>query len=420
MVLTIISVLILLVLSAFFSLSETALTAASESLMHEMERRGHHRAVAVNQLLAKREKFIGAILLGNNLVNIMASALATGFLISLVGDAGVAYATVVMTLLVLIFSEIMPKTFAIRHANKTALAVAPTVQTLVILLSPVVRTLQFVVRLTLKLIGADRLAEVTPDARLAELRGAIEVHAGEEIEDEKAMLRSVLDLSDLEVGEILVHRKKVEALDADLPPDVILEKVLESAYSRLPLWKDRPDNIVGILNAKALLRAVQAHPGDLKSLNVLAVAAKPWFIPNTTSVLSQLQAFRDRCEHFALVVDEYGGLMGVVTLEDILEEIVGDISDEHDDPVVGVEVKKDGSYVVEGSVTIRDLNRQFEWCLPDNEASTIAGLVLHEARRIPDEGQAFSFHGFRMEILKRERNRIARLRLKPLSLDDVE
>ncbi len=259
----------------------------------------------------------------------------------------------------------------------------------------------------------------SPGTSAEELRGAIEQHRGEEtteeeeVRHERAMLRSILELGEVPVSDVMTYRRNLVTIDAGQHPARIVDDVLASPYTRLPLWKDQPDNIVGVLHAKALLRAVRAHGGQLDPLDVVALAAQPWFIPDTTTLLDQLQAFRERREHFALVVDEYGSLMGVVTLEDILEEIVGDISDELDVNVAGVKPQPNGSHVIDGWVTIRDLNREFEWRLPDDRASTIAGLVLHEARMIPDAGQIFTFHGFRFEILRRQRHQIAILRVTP-------
>ena len=409
-------ILVLLVLSAFFSGAETSLTAASIPRMHTLARQGDHRAELVNELWARKERLIGAILLGNNLVNIMASALATGLLIGLFGDAGVAYATVIMTFLVLVFAEVLPKTYAIHHADRLALGAAPILRVMVIVLFPITHTLHVLVRSTLKLFGIEMSASLSSEHSEEELRGAIDLHAGEgeEVRHERAMLRSILDLADVEVSEIITHRKQVSSIDVSLPAAEIVSAVLESPHTRLPLWRDEPDNILGVLHAKALLRAVQVQPGDLGKLDVLAIAIPPWFIPESTDLLSQLQAFRARHEHFAIVVDEYGEVLGIVTLEDILEEIVGEIADEHDVVIEGVKVQKDGSIVVDGTVTIRDLNRQFEWQLPDEEAATAAGLVLHEARRIPEVGQAFVFHGFRFEILGRQRNQITSIKVQPL------
>ncbi|CCQ74638.1 HlyC/CorC family transporter [Magnetospira sp. QH-2] len=412
----------LLLISAFFSGSETALTAASPPLMHRLEQDGDRRAAIVNRLHANKDRLIGAILLGNNLVNIMASAVATGFLIELFGSAGIAYATLGMTLLVLIFAEILPKTYAFRNANGAALGIAPWIGALVFLLAPITGALQWVVRGTFLIFGVRLDTNDSLGANADELRGAIELHEGDADDDEettrreRAMLRSVLELQDVEVGEIMIHRKNVIALDADAPPAEIVDAVLSSPFTRLPLWRDDPDNIIGVLHAKALLRAVRARDGGLESLDgldVVALAADPWFIPETTTLHGQLQAFRKRREHFSLVVDEYGALLGIVTLEDILEEIVGDIDDEHDITFSGVALEADGSYRVDGEVTIRDLNRQFEWRLPDEEAATLAGLVLHESRRIPDVGQSFKFHGFRFDILERQHNQITLVRVVP-------
>jgi len=419
LLITIGAILALLVLSAFFSGSETSLTAASIPRMHTLARQGNHRAELVNDLWAQKERLIGAILFGNNLVNIMASALATGLLIGLFGDAGVAYATIIMTLLVLVFAEVLPKTYAIHHADRLALGAAPILRVMVFVLFPITHTLHMLVRGTFKVFGIEMSASLSPEQSEEELRGAIDLHAGdgEEMRHERAMLRSILDLADVEVSEIITHRKQVSSIDVGLRSAEIVNAVIESPHTRLPLWRDEPDNIVAVLHAKALLRAVQAQPGDIDGLDVLAIANPPWFIPETTDLLSQLQAFRARHEHFAIVVDEYGEVLGIVTLEDILEEIVGEIADEHDVVIEGVQLQKDGSIVVDGAVTIRDLNRQFDWQLPDEEAATAAGLVLHEARRIPEIGQAFVFHGFRFEILGRQRNQITSI--KVLRLDDA-
>ncbi len=412
---TFIAIIILLFLSAFFSGSETALTAASRPLMHQLTQSGDKRAGIVTRLLERQERLIGTILLGNNLVNILASALATSVLLSLFGNVGIAYATIAMTLLVLVFAEILPKTYAFRNANEVARAVAPVVDTLVMVLKPVTAAINLMVRGIFKLFGIEVQAEDVLGAGAAELRGAIELHVGEDgdVKQERAMLRSVLDLGEVQVREIMVHRKNVTAIAADLPPEQVVAEILASPFTRIPLWRDDPDNIVGVLHAKALLREVRMLGEDLSGLDVTALATDPWFIPEQTLLDDQLQAFRRRHEHFAMVVDEYGSLMGVVTLEDIIEEIVGEIVDEHDISVTGVRSRPDGSYLVDGQVTIRDLNREFEWRLPDEEAATVAGLVLHESRRIPEIGQTFLFHGFRFEIVRRHRHQITSIRLTP-------
>lgn len=422
MAMTLAAILFLLLLSAFFSGSETAMTAASRPMMHQLEQTGDARAGIVNRLLANKARFISAVLLGNNLVNILASALATSALIGLFGQNGVAYATIGMTILVLIFAEILPKTFAFRYANRTALGLARTVSVVVLVLTPFTQGIMWLVRGVFRAFGTDIHGDEALGAGDEELRGAIELHAGDDdaIRQERAMLRSVLDLNDVQVGEIMVHRRNLVAIDADTPPDEIVHQALASPYTRIPLWRGSIDNIVGVLHAKDLFKAVQAKGEALAVEDILEMAAAPWFVPEYAPLLDQLMAFRERREHFALVVDEYGDLMGVVTLEDILEEIVGEISDEHDITVSGVRPQPDGSFIVAGSVTLRDLNREFEWALPDEEAATIAGLVLHETQRIPEVGQSFLFHGFRFDILRRHRHQITQVRVTPPSQNDPE
>lgn len=423
MIIASVSIAVLLVLSAVFALSETALTAASKALMHEREKDGDRRARMVNQLLARRNRLIGTVLLGNNLANILGSALATSVLIEWFGNSGVVYATAGMTVLVLVFGEVLPKTWALSHPNAVALQVAPLMKMLVWLFTPVTWIVEGVVGLTLKLFNHNIAQRPSAETVLAELRGVIDLHtqalveADQDTRTERAMLRSVLDLADVEVAEIMVHRRNVVAIDAGQPVATIVDQVLQSSFTRLPLWRERPDNIVGVLHAKALFRALHAHKGPIETLDIESLMSPPWFIPDATTLVDQLEAFRARREHFALVVDEYGSLMGVVTLEDILEEIVGDISDETDVMVAGVRPQSDGSFVVNGDVTIRDLNRRFEWNLPDDEAATVAGLLLHESRVIPDVGQVFLFHGFRFEIIRRQRNQITTVRVTRLAVE---
>jgi Mg2+/Co2+ transporter CorB len=261
---------------------------------------------------------------------------------------------------------------------------------------------------------------IKPDDPDEALRTAIEEHTTDdeieaaEVKQERKMLRSILDLAEVTVVEVMTHRRQMVTIDADLPAGEIVDSALASPFTRLPLWRDEPDNIIGVLHAKSLLREVRAARGNMESFAIEEVASQPWFVPDATSLLDQLQAFRTRREHFALVVDEYGSLLGLVTLEDILEEIVGDITDELDTHVAGVFPQPDGSYIVDGTVTVRDLNREFDWELPDEtDYSTIAGLVIYESRHIPEVGQTFTFFGFRFEILKRQRHQIATIRVTP-------
>ena len=411
---SIISIIFLLALSGFFSSSETALTAASRARMHQLEQEGNTRAKRVNHLISDRESLIGTILLGNNLVNILASVIMTSLVTTLFGQNGMslAIATAVMTILVLVFAEVLPKTYAITRPDNMAMTVSRPIGLLVKLLGWIVSFIQIIVNATLRLFGVK--AHEGPSAD-EEIRGAISLHASEGAVDDadRHRLLGALDLKDLAVSEVMIHRKNIAMLDAELSTRDLVMKALSSAHTRIPLYKGEREEIIGILHAKDLLRAVAPHRGELDQLDLDNLLRDPWFVPETTPVLDQLDAFMDKRNHFALVVDEYGALQGLITLEDILEEIVGDIRDEHDIPVQGVHPQADGSATVEGWVTIRDLNRAQGWSLPDEEAVTIAGLVIHEAQTIPEIGQRFSFHGYRFDILRRTRNQITGLRVIP-------
>ena len=406
------AILLLLSLSGFFSGSETALTAASSIRMQNREREGDKKAALVNRIRDKKDRMIGALLLGNNLVNILASALATSVLIKLFGEAGVVYATLVMTMLVLIFAEVLPKTYALHNANSMSLRIAPFLNPVIIVLAPIVDAVTWIVRKFLKLFNVD-ISMVQQGSHMELLRGVIEMHDGErEVVEQRAMLRSILDLADVEISEVMTHRKNVEAIDAEQPIEKIIDDILGSPYTRLPLYADTQDNIIGVLHVKHLLREMHRRKGNISEIDLAEIATDPWFVPETTPLYDQLQAFRERKEHFALIVDEYGDLQGIVTLEDILEEIVGEIDDEHDLPVAGVRPLPDGSFLVDGTVTIRDLNRAYDWDLPDEDYSTLAGLIIHESKAVPKAGQVFTFHDFRFDVARRLRNQITLVRVR--------
>ncbi|MDZ4691778.1 HlyC/CorC family transporter [Terricaulis sp.] len=404
---------VLILLNAFFSAAETALTGASRARMATLEREGDKLAARVNKLNENRERMIGAVLLGANLVQVAASAISSSIFTGLYGDLAPLVTTIVLTPLLLIFGEVGPKTYAITSADKIARWVALPVQWMVRFLAPIVAAVQWIVNNGLKLFGVrvDESIDVLTAAR-AEIAGAVEMHAeegGVEAETRHRLL-GALDLSELELADVMIHRKSIRSLDIDLPPRELLAQAMSSPHTRLPLYKDDPDNIVGVLHARDLLRAISEYGRD--GFDVTTVMRTPWFTPMSTSAEDQLAEFLRRREHFALVVDEYGALMGLVTLEDILEEIVGDIKDEHDIAVQGVRPQPDGSVNVDGSVPIRDLNRVMNWDLPDEEAVTIAGLVIHEAQAIPEPGQRFAFHGYRFQVLRRQRNQLTALRVE--------
>ncbi len=409
-------VILCLALSAFFSGSETALTAASRARMHALESAGDERAGIINRLLLAKERLIGAMLIGNSIVNIGASAFTTSVLVQFFGAEGAIYATVVMSILIIIFAEVMPKTMAISTPDRSALLLARPVALAVALFGPLTLAIEAVVRGILRPFGFRIGENEAVLSATEELRGAVDLlHSEGSVETEaRKMFGGLLDLAELEVSDIMVHRTKMRTISADLPPEDIVREVLSSPHTRLPLWSGSPDNIIGVLHAKDLLRAYDAAGGKAANLDVREIALDPWFVPDTNSLQEQLKAFLSKKMHFALVVDEYGEVMGLVTLEDILEEIVGDIRDEHDVRVQGLRALPDGSVRVDGSVPIRDLNRAMDWDLPDEEATTIAGLVIHEAQTIPDIGQIFTFYTYRFEVLRKARNRITLLKITSL------
>jgi Mg2+/Co2+ transporter CorB len=416
-----ISVIVLLIVlglgaAAFFAGAETALTAASRARLQALETGGNTRAALANRLIAVRGRLISAMLLGGQLVTIAASSLATSVLVAELGDKGVVYATVIMTALIVVFGEVLPKTIAIAYPDRVSLLIAPAVAFFVTVFGPVVSAVEALVRGMLRLAGVNMAAATSSVSGHDELRGAVDIlhREGEVARDERDMFGGLLELSEIPVSDIMVHRTRMRTLDADSPPDELVREVLASPYTRMPLWRGDPDNIIGMLHAKDLFRAFAAAGGDASRLKAADIALEAWFVPEATTLQDQLQAFLRRKIHSALVVDEYGVVLGLLTLEDIIEEIVGDIKDEHDVVAQGVRKQLDGSIVVDGSVTIRDLNRAMDWNLPDEAAATIAGLVIHEARAIPEPKQTFSFHGLRFEVLRKQRNRIAALRIAPL------
>lgn len=411
------AVLLCLFASFFFSGSETALTTSSRAAMLRLARDGNPRAALVNDLLAARERLIGALLIGNNVANIAASSLATGLLLAWFGEVGVVYATVIMTVLVVVFCEVLPKTAAFDSPDRIALSVARPIAATVRLLGPVLGAINAAVRFILARFGITIGESVPILSPHEELRGAVDLfHREGGVEKiDRDMLDGLLDLRELTVADVMIHRTDVITANAADLPEKIIEAVLSGPKTRVPLWQGSPENIIGILHVKDVLRAIHAAEGDFSRIDVMSLVRPAWFVPEIRPLSEQLKAFRRRKTHFALVVDEYGEMMGLVTLEDILEEIVGDISDEHDVEVPGVRPQPDGSVNVDGGVPIRDLNRVMDWDLPDGDATTIAGLVIHEARSIPEPGQSFTFHGFRFHVLRRQRNRITSLRITPLA-----
>src|SRR6266853_470941 len=414
--LIVVAVLFCLFLAFFFSGSETAMTASSRGTMLQIGKDGNRDAAIVTRLLENRHRLIGALLIGSNVATIVSSALATALLQEWFGDLGVLYASIAMTVLVILFCEMLPKTAAINMPDRYALSIARPLDRVIRILGPVLDAADWLVRRMLAMAGIAPGAGEPLLPGHERLRGAVDLlhREGSVEKHDRDMLGGLLDLRDLTVADVMIHRTEVITADVGEPPEKVVAQVLDELVTRIPLWRGSPENIVGILHVKDLLRAIQAAGGDPAKVDIMAVARPPWFVPDIRPLSEQLKAFRRRRTPLALVVDEYGEFMGIVTLEDILEEIVGDITDEHDVEVPGVRPQPDGAVNVDGAVPIRDLNRAMEWNLPDDEATTVAGLVIHEARSIPEPGQTFTFHGFRFRVLRRDRNRITALRIMPL------
>jgi len=418
-------IVFLLVCSGFFSGSETALTAASKGKLRNQADRGGRGAKGAQRALELKEdneRLIGGILLGNNLANILATSLATALFTALLGEGGVAAATLVMTALVLIFAEVLPKTYAINDPERAAARVARPIGLVIAVLAPLVAAVRLIVRGVLRPFGVKIDAGANMVSVHEEIVGALSIaHSEGAVEKEQRdRLLGALDLHERTVEEIMLHRSEIEMIDAENSPEQILSQALQSRHTRLPVFKDDQENIIGLVHAKDLLRAIDrltrgADAPGLSGFDISNVAAEPYFIPETTTLDDQLREFLRRHTHFALVVDEYGALRGLITLEDILEEIVGEITDEFDTPDAPVLTPgPDGNFLIDGAMTIRDLNRATDWSLPDEEANTVAGLVIHEAQSIPDMGQCFSFHGFRFEVAGRDKNRLTKLKIRRL------
>jgi Mg2+/Co2+ transporter CorB len=417
LVTTFVAIALLLAVSAFFSGSETALTAVSRGRMHQLEKDGSRAAANVNRLVENRERLIGSVLLGNTFINILATSLMTWALEDRLGPRAVAITTALMTVIILVFAEVLPKTLAIARTDRFALFVAMPLRLVIGVLAPIVATVQWVVWRVLWLFGVgDEEGSGTEDEAHDEIRGSVELHhrEGNVEREHRDMIGGILDLRELQVGDVMLHRTSMESFDADLPKRELLDAIIASHHSRVPLWREQPENIVGVLSTKNLAQALVEHTGNLDAIDIPALASPPWYVPDTTTLEEQLDSFREHKSHFALVVDEYGALQGLVTLEDILEEIFGSIPDEHA-PEARPDVRRrpDGSYLVEGTVPVRDLNRELDWNLPEDDATTVAGLVIAQSGTIPDPGQRFAFFGYTFEIMRRQRNQITAVRIVP-------
>ena len=407
----------LLLCSFYFSGTETAVTAVSKPLLHEQARRGNKWADKLLELKKNPPLVLGTLLFGNNVVNIAFTAISTGLLVEMFGSRyGVLISTFVVSVVVLIFAEILPKTYAVNNTLPMALQSTPVLSGLIWLLRPVVIGLNWLSKKAMRLLPKASLPN-DPDEQLkAEIRGALAMQGTNVLSQEKGMLNSVLDLDEVTVGDIKMHRSKVVSLNANTPIPEVIKFVTQTPYSRIPVYQGRRDNIVGVLHTKAVMKMMPIFYGHKHSLQLLDYCTKPWYVLNTTSLLDQLLAFKKRREHFAIIVDEYGDWEGILTLEDLLEEIVGDISDETDkleESIFQWERTPNGGYLLNGSTTIRDINRHFHWGLSDEDAATLAGYVMYYLERIPNKGQMFEINGWTFVIHEKVHNHLSKIEVIP-------
>ncbi len=414
-------VLVLVGISAFFSWSETAVVSCSMAKIHRLSGEGDKRAKRVEKLMKYKESLMGTILLCNNVVNILSSAIATSLLINTFGEAGIVYATIIMTVLILVIGEIAPKTHALKNAERVALASASILWVLVKILNPITKTIQKFIDSTMKIFaGKKKKEKLISD--LDEIRGTIELKhkEGSMFKYDKDMIGSILDLGEVEIGNIVIHRKNIESINVDQDIADIIKQAFEIGHTNIPLWKKDHDNIVAILNMKKVVKMLHHNVREIKNISLESVTSEPWFVPSTNTLRNQLFSFRKKKNKFAVVVDEYGVVLGIITLEDILEEIVGEINDDNRREVAKIIKVKNDFYKVPGEAPIRDVNRKLNWELPeDNEVSTIAGFVVDKIERIPEEEEEFTIDGFMFKILTKENNKIILLKVKKIKEENI-
>lgn len=406
----VIIIIIMITLSALFAATETAITASSPGKIHKLKVAGDKRAKTVLQVLKKKEKVIGTLLIGNSLINTVCTTIATTLFISFLGDNGTLVASAVMAFIIIVFAEVVPKAIAVAKAEQLALKMASTIVIFLKLFKPINIALDYITRIFCFIFRINLNPQISGTE---EVRGVIEHYhqEGGVYKTDRNMLGGILDIRNMTVSEIMTHRSNIIAINIDLPSEVIIKTLLSSSHTRIPLWKDNRDNIIGILNLKDLLKSLYEHNNDQKKININELLTPPWFIPENALVVDQLNAFRERNNHFACVVDEYGDLQGIITLEDVIEEIVGPITDEHDRHSDEIIKKSDTEYVIKGTTTIRDVNRELDWNLPDDDANTIAGLIIHKIARIPNRGEVIELFNFKIIILKKTANKIDSLRI---------
>jgi Mg2+/Co2+ transporter CorB len=415
--LSIIFLVCLIVVSGFFAAAETAITGVSQATIHRLKLEGNERAKIISILRKDKEKLISALLLGNTMCNTFASFLAANVAAKILDDHYSWVFGIIMAFIIFVFAEVMPKSYAFEHTEKFSLASAKILSRIIKVVNPFVGAVQILVHFILSSCFASKI-KANASSATEELRGAIELHhhEGLVVKNDRDMLGGVLDMKDMEISQIMIHRSNISAINIDSSIEDIIAQASAGKHTRIPLWRDDPDNIVGILNIKDLLSEVNKHRADISNIDIASIATKPWFVPENSTLREQLNEFRKRCNHFALVIDEYGALLGLVTLENIIEEIVGEIQDEHDSAREDIVANSDGSYNIMGIASIRDINRELEWNLPTDNASTVAGLIMHETMRVPKIGESFVLYNINFIVIERYYNQIKGVKAQPVDI----
>lgn len=409
------AIFLLLLFSALFSASETALTTASKARMLTLANEGSRRAALVNRLWTQRDLLIAAILVGNNIANIASATIATWLMVETFGEVGVAYATAAMTVLIVLFVEILPKTVAIRSPDESALILAPFVGALMFVLGPITALCRDFVNAILSLFKRRKKGEEEGEEEAKqEIRGVIDMHAGmiTDNPDTAYMLHAIVDLAGMSVTDVMTHRRDMMSVPRDQPPDILIRQILEAKHARVPLTGKSSEDIVGVVDARMLLAELVRQGGAVQNIDIAAISSPPWFIPDATGLLDQLKAFRKRAVSIAFVVDEYGVLGGMLTLADILEEIVGHYDRGQFNALSVPKPQGDGSLVLDGRFPIRELNRELGWDMEDEYATTIAGYIINAAEKIPEPGETVTTDGFVFQVLSRKQKRIAKVRVR--------
>lgn len=413
-ILLIIIIAVMILFSAFLSATETAITASSPGKIQKLKTKNNKQSLAISQVLKNKEKVIGSLLIGNSLINTICTTIATSIFISWLGDAGTIVASAVMAFVIIVFGEVVPKAIAVAKAEQLAFFTSPAILLALKILCPVNYVLEIIIKIFCFIFRIDLQQNISG---AEEVRGVIEHYhqEGNVYKDDRDMLGGILDIRQMTVSEIMIHRSSILAINIDLPKEEIVKQaLLLSPHTRIPLWKDSQDNIIGILHIRDLLRNLYEHNNDAKKINIEELISQPWFIPDNALVTQQLHAFREKKSHFACVVDEYGDLQGIITLEDILEEIVGPIIDEHDYANKTIVRKSETEFIIDGVATIRDVNRELNWNLPDDDANTIAGLIIHKLERIPNQNESIKIFNLIIFISKKIGNRIDSLKVTVL------